>query len=73
MAPMAETKKAELAERRRKKKAADEAERAATMTAYKAPTWRRRELQMHVDQVLALSGGERLLFMESNPVGSIFR
>ena len=73
MAPMPEEVKAMLAERHRQKMADDEAERIAKMKAYRPLTWRRRALAQYVARVLAVRGGERMDFMDRNPVAEVFR
>ena len=72
-APMSEEVKAILAEGRKEKMAVDEAKRIAKMRAYRPPTWRRRELELYVARVLAVRGGERMAFMDLNPIKEVFR
>ncbi len=70
---MPEEVKALLADNYREDMALKEAERIAKMMAYRPPTWRRCALQRHVARVLAVRGGERIEFMDRNPVAGVFR
>lgn len=62
----ARERKREAAERRRRKL---EAERSRNGDG---ATWRDIVLRRYINRVLALEGGERLAFMETNPVSRIF-
>ena len=72
-AHMSDEVKATLAEGHAQNMAAAEAERIVKMKAYRPPTWRRRELELYVARVLAVRGGERMAFMDLNPIKEVFR
>ena len=73
MAHMSDEVKATLAEGHAQNMAVAEAERIVKMKAYRPPTWRRTALKRHVVRVLAVQGGERLDFMDRNPIAGVFR
>ncbi len=73
MEPMSDGVKAILAEGHAENMAVAEAERIVKMRAYRPPTWRRSALARYVASVLAVQGGERLDFMERNPITGVFR